>query len=549
MSENKEHSYISVVKKDLADGKISRREFLRTATLLGLSATAAYGLVGEPIVTKAFAEMPKGGTIRIAQAVPALENPAQYISGPDSNCARQVLEYLTKTGSDNITRPYLLESWHPSDDLKTWILKVRKGVKWHKGRDFVADDVIWNIKQKLDPATGSSVLGLMKGYMLKEVEKDGKKTDELWDSNAIEKVDDYTVRLNLKAPQVGVPEHFFHFPFLILDPEEGGKFGVGSNGTGPFTMVEYQVGKIAAFEARKDYWGDGPHIDRLEIVDFGNDPAAHLNALISKQVHGLYEVSSTQIDVLEKIPDLQMYEIGTANTALVRGKVTEKPFDDPRIMQALRYATDSEQVAALVLRGRGTKGEHHPVAPVHPEYFPLPAFKPDLAKAKQLLADAGFPDGFESELTCPVEPYYAALMVQSLAEQWKAVGVRVSLKMLPSSLYWDVWDRVALGATNWLHRPLGIMVLGLAYRSGVPWNESSFSNAKFDELLIKAEGTLDVDKRREIMADIEKIFQEEGPIVQPLWASVYTFYDKKVQGFKMHPTYYIFGNELALSPA
>jgi len=108
-------------------------------------------------------------------------------------------------------------------------------------------------------------------------------------------------------------------------------------------------------------------------------------------------------------------------------------------------------------------------------------------------------------------------------------------------------DQVPFGFTGWTHRPLGTMVLGLAYRTGVPWNEAKYSNKDFDNLLTTAEGTLDVAKRREIMAKLEAILQDDGPIVQPLWRSVFTFMDKRVQGFKMHPTQYIFGNQLGIT--
>jgi peptide/nickel transport system substrate-binding protein len=90
------------------------------------------------------------------------------------------------------------------------------------------------------------------------------------------------------------------------------------------------------------------------------------------------------------------------------------------------------------------------------------------------------------------------------------------------------------------------MVLALAYRTGVPWNESHYANAKFDELLTKAEGTLDIDQRKEIMKDLETIMQEEGPIVQPVWRAVFSVMDKSVQGYQKHPTNYIFGEELAI---
>jgi peptide/nickel transport system substrate-binding protein len=105
---------------------------------------------------------------------------------------------------------------------------------------------------------------------------------------------------------------------------------------------------------------------------------------------------------------------------------------------------------------------------------------------------------------------------------------------------------VPFGVTDWFHRPLGVQTLSVAYRSGVPWNETGYSNPAFDKLLDEAEATLDVEKRREIMAKLEKIMQEDAVMIVPFWRSSFTFMDKKVKGFKMHPSQYIFGNELAL---
>ena len=289
MEERREHSYIPTLKQQFAEGKVDRREFLRTATLLGVSAGAAYAFVGqvtgEDFAKPAKADLPKGGTIRISMRILAVTDPHTFSWATDSNQVRQVCEYLTKTGADNVTRPYLLESWEASDDLKTWTLHVRKGIKWHNGRDFTAKDVAWNINHVLDADVGSSVLGLMKGYMLNEVGEGDAKTTELWSSNAIEIIDDYTVRLNAKQAQLAVPEHLFHYPFLIIDPEEGGKFGVGSNGTGAFNLVRQEVGKIAVLEARDDYWGEGPYVDSVEFHDLGDASSAALGAIASKQVH------------------------------------------------------------------------------------------------------------------------------------------------------------------------------------------------------------------------------------------------------------------------
>jgi peptide/nickel transport system substrate-binding protein len=241
-----------------------------------------------------------------------------------------------------------------------------------------------------------------------------------------------------------------------------------------------------------------------------------------------------------------MYEVRTANTVVVRGKVTAKPFDDPRIMKAIRLATNSQKTVTVGLGGLGSPGEHHHVAPVHPEYAKLAPMNQDIAAAKALLAEAGYPDGIDFKLTSPATPRWSSQSVQAMVQQWKAAGIRATIDSLPTQQFWDVWDKVPIGATWWLHRPLGIMVYNLAYRTKSIWNESSFSNQEFDDLLTQANGMLDPKKRSEVFAKLEKLMQEVGPIVQPVWVKDFTFYDKKVLGFKMHPTLYIFGQELAL---
>jgi len=554
-----DHALVPTLKRQLVERQIDRREFIRYATLLGMAAPAAYAFAARATGTRLIAPaeaqtaLPKGGTLRLAMRCQDLKSPHTYSWIESANSARQVLDYLTVTGPDNVTRPSLIEKWEPSPDLKTWTLRVRKSVKWHSGRQFTADDVTWNLKRVLDPKTGSSVLGLMKGFLLEEYEtgeKDEKgnpkKSTRLWDANAIQKVDDFTVRLNGKTPQLAVPEQLFHYPLLILDPAENGEFKVGSNGTGAFTLVENEVGRRQVLRARKPgYWGGGPNLDQLEFIDLGDDPAASVAALASKQVDGLYGADIVQLDALQKIPHVQMYQVTTAYTATARMQPV-KPFDDKRVRQAMRYAIDSNVVLQVAHRGLGQAGEHHHVSPVHPEYAKLPALTRDVARARKLLADAGYPNGIDVEIVCRPQPAWELIAVQTMVEQWKDAGIRVKINVMPSTQYWEVWTKVPFGFTTWAHRPLGIMSLALAYRSGGPWNESKYSNPEFDRLLTQAEGTIDIASRREIMARLETILQDDGPIVQPVWRAIFTFHDKRVLGFKPHPALYIFGHQLAI---
>lgn len=544
----KEHPVLRQAGRELADGKLDRREFLRIATLLGVSATTAYGMAGLPAPAIAQAAPKKGGIVRIGMRVQDLKSPHTYSWIEGSNAARQVLDYLTYTGIDNVTRPNLVEKWEASPDLKTWTMSLRRDVNWRKGnKKFTADDAVWNLKRLLDAKTGSSTVGLLKGFILDEFETDEvdpktnakKKSTRLWNANAVEKVDDFTFRLNGKAAFLAIPEALFHYPALMMDPEENGVFQVGSNGTGAFEMTELEVSKRAVFVARKSgHWGGGAHIDRYEIIDLGEDAAAQVSALASKQVDMIYQGAISTLPAVERLPHVQINTVDTAYTAVARVHPI-KPFDDKRVRQALRYATDTEAVLKAAHRGLGKPGEHHHVSPVHPDYVDVGFMKRDVAKAKALLAEAGYPDGVDTEIICRPAPDWELLAVQTMVEQWKEAGFRVKINVMPSTQYWGVWTKVPFGFTTWAHRPLGTMVLGLAYRTGAAWNESNWSNAEFDRLITQAEGYLDLAKRKEVVAKIQKIMLEEGPCVIPVWRAVFNYTDKKIKGYKIHPSIYI----------
>ena len=223
------HPYIETLKSLLAARRIDRRTFLRQATLLGLNAVAAYAVVeqmdGTAVSQPAATLLPRGGRLRIAMRVPDLSHPHSY-AWIEPEIARQVVPTLTKTGPDNITRPYLLEAWEPSEDLRSWTLRLRPGLRWRKGNRLTAEQVAWNLRRVLDSSLNSPVLGLMAPYMLDLI--DTGRLDEtgapirergLWDANAIEVIDGLTLRINTRLPQVALPQHLHHGALSILDPE------------------------------------------------------------------------------------------------------------------------------------------------------------------------------------------------------------------------------------------------------------------------------------------------------------------------------------------
>lgn len=562
--EKREHPLVDLARRQLAEGKSDRRDFLRNVTLLGVSAGAAYAMAGEilgealaPPALAAEGDPVQGGILRVSMAIQEMADPALFDWTEKSNQSRHIVEYLTYTGPDNVTRPYLAERWEPSDDLKTWTFTLRQGVKWNNGDDFTADDVIFNLKRWLDPKTGSSNIGLLGGlaedYDTGEKGADGSaKMGQRERPGAVEKVDDFTVRLNFAKPILSVPENFYNYPMAILHRDfekNGGDLSKSPIGTGPYTLADFAVGqKCILKRTDQPYWGKdiddpimfGPiYIDEIHYFDHGAASTAQLAAFASGQVDMIYEFDIASYAMAASIPDSMIYEAQTAQTGVLRMKVTEKPFSDQRVRRAIQLSCDASAYPELVYQGRGQVGEHHHVSPVHPEYFALPPLKRDIEQAKKLLADAGFPDGLEISIDCgntngPWQQQVCEILQGQLAE----AGVKLNINVMPQTQYWDIWTTTPFGITAWTHRPLGTMVLSVGYRTGVPWNESGYASKQFDAALDEAEALIDVEQRRAAMEKVEKILQDDAVMVQPLWQPKFLTASNKVKNLKAHPTQY-----------
>jgi peptide/nickel transport system substrate-binding protein len=480
--------------------------------------------------------------------VQEMSDPARYSWGEQSNQARHMVEYLTITGSDNITRPYLAERWAASPDLKIWTLYLRRGVRWSNGDPFTADDVVYNFTRWLDPRLGSSNLGLFDA--MTSTTDTGKKDEQghpilakSMTTGAVEKLDDHTVRLHLNRPVLAIPENLYHYPTAMVHrrfDDLGSDLSKHPIGTGPYTLKALVVGEKCVLVKRppQEYWGPEMSLDTITYLDHGDDPAASLAALASRQVDMVLQVGIEQLPMVQRLPHVVLHEIVTAQTGVARMQVTQKPFDDLRVRTAVRLCMDHQKLLELAYRGKGTPAEDHHVAPVHPEYAPLPPLRQDHARARQLLAAAGHANGLTLTMALGAAESWHVIVMQAFKEMCAPAGITLNLNLMPGPTYWEVWDKTPFGFTSWTHRPLGIMTLELGYRSGVPWNESKYANPAFDTALDRASAALDVTERRYHMAVVEKILQDDAVIAQPFWRSIFSATTKQVQGYQLHPSLY-----------
>ncbi len=550
MEEKKIHPLVNDAQNKLRQGVMSRRDFLKFSTLLGVSLGTAYLLAGcnaetpvattvpatavpEVTATTSAPAITRGGILNVACRIERVTDPAQFSLVSASHPWRHVFEYLTHTDPQGITHPYLLENWTASDDLLTWTLKLKQGIKFNNGQELTADDVVFNIKRWLDPNTQSSMLSAM-SYM---------------DGSGVEKTDQYTVTLHLKTPTIFLPDNLGQYQAAIVPATFGGDITKEPIGTGPFTMVEYVATERAHLKARTDYWQMGedgkplPYLDEIVMVMLGEDQAAYVSALQSGQVDTICEPTISTWEAVKDDKRFTIVSTPTAATRTLRVRADQDPWTKNDVRTALKYCHNREKILALALQNQGTIGNDSHVCQANPEYSPLEPFPYDPEKSKSLLAGAGYPDGLTVELTVASDWPESMAYAQALKEDAAAGGFIINLKPMPASEYWNGWTDFNMGITWWSHRTQALITLGLAYtadETGKPgaWNESHWTDAEFSEILTKATGTLDLDARKALTLQLETIQKERGSICTPFFMNVWKIYTTKVHGVEPSPDEY-----------
>jgi peptide/nickel transport system substrate-binding protein len=528
--------------ENFAQGKITRRQFVKRATVIGLStpfigaviaacsspppaATGAASPGASAGGSAAASAVPTGGSIKIAIQRPVKVDPVlmQDLSG--YGMVSQTFEYLATLNKKGDDIDFgLATEWKPNDTGSVWTFKLRTGVKWQDGGDFTADDVVATMGRLV--AAGNAGL---KGVI---------------DDKSAKAVDPATVEFTLLSPNGNFPYLVSVFnPQSVITPkdyETGTTADAKPNGTGAWKLDSYNPSTGATFSRSETWWGGTTPLDSVEFVFF-DATGPQVTAYQGGQVDAINQFDVLAGKPLFDDPNTNVISTRAATHRQIWMRVDKGQFTKKEVRQALALSLDRDALITQLFDGRADLGNDHVIAPIYP-YFDdsVPQRTRDVEKAKSLLAAAGTPTisatlhaGQLLEI-----PDLATLLKSQAAEA--GFNLEVAVESL-DSFYGAQWCPEApadppcsgaaeLGIVDYGHRATPDVYLNAALKSKGIWNSSQYMSAEFDKDFGEFQAAIGVDAQKAACKKIETILNDECPIVLPYWYNFLGASSKKFQG-------------------
>jgi peptide/nickel transport system substrate-binding protein len=468
-------------------------------------------------------------------------DPITTTEGETFKVTENIFETLLEYGEQDTTlHPGLAEEWEVSTDALTYTLKLRQDVKFHDGTDFNAEAVVFNFNRWMngnaDDFPYYTMFGGFKG-------EEGHVIDE------VKAVDDYTVQFVLNRPQAPFLKNLAMSPFGIASPaaveKYGDKFRGNPVGTGPFKFVEWKQNDRIVLEKNENYWmKDYPKLNQV-IFRVIPENTARLNALVNGEIDLMDGVNNSDEEMVTGNDKIQLIERPSMNVGYLGFTTNRPPFDNKLVRQALNHAVDKQAIIDAFYGGKAEVAKN-PLPPSVEGYNDAIKDYPfDLEKAKQLLAEAGYPDGFEMDLwAMPVaRPYMPEGMkvAEVIQASFAEIGVKAEIQSVDWATYLDKaakgeFDAYMLGWTGDNGDPDNFIYTLLDKDSIGSNNYSHYSNDELHEVLIKAQTETDQESRNELYKKSQEIIHEDAPWVPLVHSTPLLAGANNIINYFPHPT-------------
>jgi peptide/nickel transport system substrate-binding protein len=434
-----------------------------------------------------------------------------------------VFNTLVRYDTDFSIKPELAESWTIENDGKRIVFKLRSGVKFHDGTAFDAAAVKWNIEHRLDKEVASPQRALLEPIIA-----------------SVEAIDPTTVAFNLKQRAPGLLALLGERPGFMISPAAAQKFGqdFGNNpvGTGAFVFKQWVKGSHLDVERNPTYWETGkPYLDKIVLRDISGSVVG-AQRLLTGEIDFVGDLSPQEVKQLQGKASIRLVPITVGRWYSLQWHMYEPPFNNDKLRQAIAHAIDRKRINDIVMDGKGTLTDG--LTPEGLWWFDAKAisypFDPERAKA--LLAEAGYPNGFEVSLSTPQVGVFQQIN-QLAQEQLGKVGIKVTLDPVAQS---EWYDRLVKRVTNfspnrWTQRPDPDGLLYILFHTQGFANTTGYSNPRVDQLLEEGRNTYDQSQRKKIYDELQEIIAKDIPMLSLFYSVEYGALRDGVQGFAWIP--------------